>query len=87
MSRELLANEIFRRVESKGRTMAEYLRQEFPDIDVYSGIPEDDKLQSRFQDLRPNGKETDAYYKSIKFTTNEFVGDESRTGKEVNIIP
>jgi len=37
-TRDILANEIFRRVEPSGRTMAEYLREEFPDVGVYSGI-------------------------------------------------
>jgi len=37
-SRDWISNEIFRRVEPKGRTMVEFLREEFPDLDVYNGI-------------------------------------------------
>ena len=38
----LITNEIFRRVEPHGRTMAEYLKQEFPGLDVYSAIKDTD---------------------------------------------
>ena len=50
-SRDWISNEIFRRVEPKGRTMVEFLREEFPDLDVYNGI-QDPNVMSRVQDLR-----------------------------------
>jgi len=38
LTKDLISNEIFRRVESKGRTFGEYLREEFPDCNVNTGI-------------------------------------------------
>ena len=49
-SKDWISNEIFRRVEPKGRTMAEYLREEFPEVDVFSGLKPAE--QDRVQDLR-----------------------------------
>jgi len=37
LTKDTIVNEIFRRVEPKGRTLGEFLRQEFPGIDVYNG--------------------------------------------------
>jgi len=50
MTRALVLNEIFRRVEPSGRTMAEFLRDEFPDIDVRAGMTSDE--QEQVVDLR-----------------------------------
>ena len=37
-TRDFLTNEIFRRVEPSGMTMAEYMLLKFPSISVYNGI-------------------------------------------------
>ena len=63
-TRALILNEIFRRVEPQGRTMAEFLRDEFPGVGVYSGI-QDQSVMNRVQDLKemPEGVfEQSAYY-------------------------
>ena len=48
MTRDWITNEIFRRVEAKGRTMGEYLLEEVTSqgkvlegADIYLGVPED----------------------------------------------
>lgn len=51
LSRGLLMNEVFRRVEPYGRTMGEFLKEEFPEVDVFSGV-EDKNLYNRIEDLR-----------------------------------
>jgi len=43
VTRDLITNELFRRVESKRRTMGEYLREEMPELDgVFAGIQTQD---------------------------------------------
>ena len=48
MTRDCITNEIF--YKCTGKTMGEFLREEFPDIDVHAGCTED--LLSRFSDLQ-----------------------------------
>jgi len=50
-TKDWISNEIFRRVEPQGRTMAEFLRETWPGLGVYSGINDEDVL-NRVQDLR-----------------------------------
>ena len=51
VTRGLLINEIFRRVEPEGRTMSEYFRDEFSDIDIYAGAHKMD-AGDRVKDIR-----------------------------------
>lgn len=49
--RDILTNEIFRRVEPRGRTMGEYLREEFAmDFDIHIGVTKKD--EQRLYDMR-----------------------------------
>jgi len=57
MTRDWITNEIFRRVESKGRTMGEYIQAEIvaegkvlEGADIYLGVPENQL--SRCHDVR-----------------------------------
>ena len=82
LHRGSLANELFRRVEPKGRTMAEYLRQEFPDVGVFSGIQEESIL-NREQFIRSNGKGPEEYYDSLMSKLNDHQKvDQQRVGRE-----
>ena len=51
VTRDWIANEIFRRVEPQKRTMGEYLSQELPDIDIHIGL-HDQEAQDRVVDLK-----------------------------------
>ena len=63
----LITNEIFRRVEPNGRTMAEFLKDEFPELDLYSGI-EDSRILDRIHNMRvvPSGLEDIFHLKAEK---------------------
>lgn len=48
ITRDLISNEIFRRVEPKGRTMGEFLREEFPDLNMHIGVDENSEAEKLF---------------------------------------
>ena len=52
LTRAFIINEIFRRVEPEGRTLAEYLLYQFPEIDAFSGIQPNTPTSSRVRDIR-----------------------------------
>lgn len=52
LTRDLVSNEIFRRVEPQGRTMGEYMRDEWPDINAYIGV-RDPSVMDRVQQMVP----------------------------------
>lgn len=47
--RDWVTNEIFRRVEPKGRTMGEYLREELGEFDVHIGL----RREQDFERIEP----------------------------------
>lgn len=51
VTRDMITNEIFRRVEPKGRTFGEYLWEEFPGVDVHGSIHSDD-VYNRINTIR-----------------------------------
>ena len=44
--RDIITNEIFRRVEPMGRTLGEYIHDFFPEMDIHLGI-KDPKILNR----------------------------------------
>ena len=49
--RDLITNEIFRRVEPSGKTMGEYLKEEFEtDFDIHIGVAKKD--ENRMHEMR-----------------------------------
>jgi CubicO group peptidase (beta-lactamase class C family) len=45
VTRDWILNEIFRRVEPRGRTMGEYLAEELKNTDVYCGLPKSESYR------------------------------------------
>ena len=71
MSKDFLTNEIFRRVDPQGRTMSEYLKEEFPELDVYSGL-QDESLLARVRDLNIASNSARDFYRGSKERMNPF---------------
>jgi hypothetical protein len=82
VTKDMITNEVFRRVEPSGRTMGEYLEQEFAEVDVHTRVLKSNKaVYDRIADLT---HDTDAsgYFESLmaRLPASE-IRDQTNMGK------